>query len=354
MTHILDDASFVTRRDPKGMYRLTCAFPTQCREALGIARAATLSDMAIHSQAAALTGLGGSAAGGDLTKALFEAHGGVPFLVNRDYALPSFIGVGDVVFCASYSGNTEETLSAYASAKRLGARIIGLTSGGKLGEAVARDGHPLITIPGGQPPRTALGYMMIPVVVSCERLSLLPPQDYEDAFAVLDRCIDDWSVDRPFDENEAKQLAAGLHGKLGVIYGLGSWQGYIANRWKGQINENAKNLAIANSFPELNHNEILGWAGAAGQGVAGFSGIILEDGSESAKMKARADATSRLIAELCPMKRAQARGVTLLQKMLSLTLLGDFVSLYLAALNEVDPENIDSINVLKTELSAIS
>ncbi|MFY9233099.1 MAG: bifunctional phosphoglucose/phosphomannose isomerase [Fimbriimonadaceae bacterium] len=351
--HLLDDPSFITRHDPKGMYDLTCRFPEQCREALGIARAALLADIALNAKIVALAGLGGSAAGGDLTKALFEAHAGVAFTVVRDYHVPSFVGVGDLVFCSSYSGNTEETLSAYASAKRGGAKVIALTSGGKLAELASDDGHPVITIPGGQPPRTALGYMMVPIVVACERLSLLPPQGYDAAFDLLDKCVAEWSAEVPLERNEAKQIAKGLHNKVPVLYGLGSWQGYVANRWKGQINENAKNLALCSTFPELNHNEILGWVRAGDQGVAAWSGVILEDGSESAKMKARAEVTSGLLAGICPMVRARAKGESLLEKMLSLTLLGDFVSLYMAALNGVDPENIDWINTLKSELAKV-
>lgn len=353
MAHQLDDSSFVLRLDPKGMYRLTCEFPDQCRKALDIARSASLTDMALQAKAVALAGMGGSAAGGDVARALYEAHAGVAFVVSRDYQVPNYLGVGDVVICSSYSGNTEETLSAYSSAKRLGAKVIALTSGGKLAELARDAGDPLVEIPGGQPPRTALGFMAVPIVVLSERLSLFPPQDYESAFALLEECVAECRVETPFESNPAKQLAAAIHGKMPVLYGLGSWQGYVANRWKGQINENAKNLALASSFPELNHNEILGWVKAAEQGVASWVGIILEDGSETPKMRARAAVTSELLAGVCEFHRARARGETLLAKMLTLTLLGDFVSLYLAALNGVDPENIDWINHLKAKLANV-
>lgn len=352
MAHDLDDLSFVTRLDPKGMYSLTCDFADQCRRAFKIANQVNLPDIQ-YPTVAVLTGLGGSAAGGDFTKALFDVEGKVPFLVNRDYHLPSWVDSRSLVFCASYSGNTEETLSSYADAKRAGAQIVVISSGGKISEMAAADGFPVISIPGGQPPRTALGYMLIPTVVTCMRFDLIPVRPFEEIFAGLDEAIQSWSVNVPFESNPAKQLAEFLHGKLSVIYGLGGWQAIVANRWKGQINENGKNMTFANGFPELNHNEILGWVECQGQGVENWVGLILEDGKESKKMRARADISTQLIGDRGEFRRVGARGDGVFEKMLNLTLLGDFVSLYLAALNGVDPENIDWLNTLKSELAKI-
>lgn len=346
---LLDRSDFVLRNDPKGMFALTVAFPAQCAEALRIASEVTLPPCSPN--CIVLTGLGGSAAGGDFTKALFDEFGIVPFFVNRDYNLPAFVGPEALVFATSYSGNTEETLSAYADAKKKGARIISVTSGGKIGDQALADGAPLIKIPGGQPPRTALGFMLMPVIHACVQLGLLPDQNWAQLTHILEETVE--LCQQPFDSNPAKQMASALHGKLGVLYGLGSWQGIVANRWRGQINENAKNLALFNVFPELNHNEILGWVKASQQGVSDFTGILLHDGTESAKMQKRFEVTANLVQGICPFVSAQPLGVNLLEKMLSLALLGDFVSLYLAALNDVDPENIDSINLLKTELAAI-
>jgi glucose/mannose-6-phosphate isomerase len=354
MAHELDDRSFVTRLDPKGMLRLTEDFPNQCRTALAIAMSAPLPSLDIRPGLVMLTGLGGSAAGGDFTRAIFEAQGTSPFIVNRDYHLPNFVGLSDLVFVASYSGNTEETLSAYADAVKAGAKIICITSGGKLAELAKADGHSIIQIPGGQPPRTALGFMLIPVLVAAERLKLIPKQDFEAAFALVEKLIPTWSVDSPYDQNDCKQLAEALHEKLAVLYGLGSWQAVIANRWKGQINENAKNLAFANGFPELNHNEILGWVRANAQSVQSWVAVILSDGTESDKMKTRAKVTEQLVGPTADFHHIQARGENLLQRMLTLAVFGDFVSLYLAALNGIDPENIDAINTLKSELSKVA
>ena len=349
---LLNDPAYIVRNDPKGMYDLTVAFPSQCQRALEIARASSLPKGNTKPDLVMLTGLGGSAAGGDFVRGLMEAYGTVPFAVNRDYTLPSYVNNATLILATSYSGNTEETLAAYADAKRRGASIVCVTSGGKLAELARQDGFPLILIPGGQPPRTALGFMLMPVVWACEQFGLIPPQDYDALIAHLSSCVSQWSTDVPSESNPTKQLAGALQGKLSVIYGLGGWQALVANRWKGQINENAKNMTFSAAFPELNHNEILGWV-KVNQQASNWHGVLLQDGTESAKMQKRFEVTSRLVQDVCQFTSVTAAGNSLLEKMVSLALYGDFVSLYLAALNDVDPENIDSINILKTELSSV-
>ncbi len=352
MAHILDDRAYVTRLDPKEMYRLTAEFPNQCRRAHSIAQSVQMPS--IEPTCVMLTGLGGSAAGGDFARAIFDAQASIPFTVNRDYHLPNWVQSSTLVIASSYSGNTEETLSAYADARRIGTLRLIVTGGGKLADFADIDQVPLIQIPAGQPPRTALGFMLIPVLHASVATGLLPAQPFGACFDLLDSCVQDWGIETPFEDNPAKQLAAELHGAVSVLYGLGGWQGLVANRWKGQINENAKNMTFANSFPELNHNEILGWANVSSQNVDKWVAVVLEDGHESPKMQARRDVTAGLISSVAKTHRMQARGETLLEKMLSLVLLGDFVSLYLAALNGVDPENIDAINVLKKELASVN
>lgn len=348
----LNNRAAVTALDPKGMLKLTEEFPDQCRKALELSLGLELKPLAQKPNVVILTGLGGSAAGGDYIKALFDAEGDVPFLVNRDYHLPHFVNSTSVVICSSYSGNTEETLSAYEDAKAAGAQIICVTSGGKLKANADRDGYPVYVVPGGQPPRTALGFMLIPGIVAVEALGLLPKHDHKAAFDLLEKCASEWTVDG--SDSTAKELATRLYGKVGIMYGLGGWQFIVANRWKGQINENAKNHIFINVYPELNHNEILGWIRAGEQGIANYVGILLKDGTESAKMNKRAEVTEGLVKDLCTFTHVTAVGANLYEKLLALTFYGDFVSLYLAALNQVDPENIDSINVLKTALADIA
>ncbi len=347
----LDNRLTVTELDPKGMLKLTEDFPRQCREALAIVEAIKFPLLDRRPGSVVVTGMGGSAAGGDFVKALFDQQGAVPMIVNRDYGLPPYLGVGDIVFCCSYSGNTEETLSAYASAKKAGAKVISVTSGGKLKEISEADGFTVITVPGGQPPRTALGYLLIPVIYACQKFRLIHEQDFVGAIDLLESTRCDLTVEAK--GNPAKQLAEKMRGAVPILYGLGSWQGLVANRWRCQINENAKQLAFSNAYPELDHNEVLGWVEANKLGVDKFVGIVLEDGTETAKMKARASISESLIGSNCPFIHIQAQGDTLLKRMLTLAYFGDFVSIYLARLNGVDPENIDWLIQLKEELGRI-
>lgn len=348
----LNDRAVVTELDPKGMLGLIEKFPAQCREAYGIAGQVEPPALERLPAVVALSGMGGSAAGGDFVKALFEAHGACPFVVVRDYHLPNYIGVGDVVFCASYSGNTEETLSVYEEAKRSGARIVAVTSGGKLKELATADGFTVYEVPGGQPPRSALGYMMIPVIVAAVKMKLVGEQPIDEAISLLESCLAKWGPEAA--DNPTKTLAAELHDALPIIYGLGTWQGYIANRWRCQINENAKHLAFTNSYPELNHNEIMGWVGAANQSVGKFAGVVLEDGTESVRMTTRARVTEGLVASNVKFTHVRALGDSLLERMLSLAFFGDFTSYYLARLNNVDPVDIGSIDTLKEELAKVN
>lgn len=349
----LDDLAFVLRHDPAGMYDYTLGFPEQCLLATQIGQSAELQFPTDPIDSVVVTGLGGSAAGGDVTRALFEDAGGVPCIVNRDYGLPAFAGPRTLVFACSYSGNTEETLSAHADATERGSHVVVVTSGGKLAERAQERDQSLFLIPGGQPPRTALGFMLVPVVMAGERLGLLPQQPWNAVIEGLHAVAQDMRCDAPSEKNVAKKVAAHLHGKLPILYGLGTWQAMIAQRWKAQINENAKNMAFANAYPELCHNEILGWVQASAQGVDSWVCILLRDGRESQKMQARARVVSELIAPICPTHEVFAPGESLLERMLTLSFIGDFVSIYLAALNGVDPENIDWINTLKRELAAV-
>jgi glucose/mannose-6-phosphate isomerase len=347
----LDSRADVLKHDPKDMYGLTCAFPAQVSRALEISRQTPLTALASPPRAVVVAGLGGSAAGGDFVRGLFDQQATLPLFVCRDYDLPSWVGEDTVVFASSYSGNTEETLSAYHQAKERGAKVIVVTSGGKIAELAKAAGDPLIIIPGGQPPRTAMGFMLVPVIEACVQLGLLPTQKWDEVLDGLEKIVTDFGVETI--ANQAKDLARFMHGRPVVLYGLGSWQGSVAYRWKGQIGENAKAMAFSHSYPELCHNEILGWGHSDEQSPNGWALVTLRDGRESAKMEARARISARLISDHAENRDVFARGESLLERMLTLALIGDYVSLYLAALYEVDPETIDAINTLKAELADV-
>ncbi|OYT75296.1 MAG: bifunctional phosphoglucose/phosphomannose isomerase [Armatimonadetes bacterium JP3_11] len=352
--HPLDEHGLLAQRDPHGMMTLTLDFPNQCERAMQIASEASLPSLPRAPRQVIVCGMGGSAIGGDYLRALFEEYGDLPVQVIRDYQLPHSVDAQTLVFAVSYSGNTEETLACYHQAHERGAIIFTISSGGELQQRALADGVPHMQVPGGQPPRTALGYLFIPLMRLAERLGLLPDlsQPYTQMLTRLVQTRAALQPDVPFEQNPAKQLAQALHGRIPLIYGSGGARATVALRWKGQINENAKQHAFAYTFPELNHNEILGWVKASEQ-ANNWSVVVLRDPDESAKIRTRIEVTRRLVGERADWHELTAEGASQLERLMHLTYFGDFVSLYLAFLNQVDPENIDYINILKAELAKI-
>lgn len=353
MSSPLDSLDFVVQHDPKGMYGLTADFPDQCRRALEIADGAELPRWSTKPTSVLISGLGGSATGADFAKALADDQGSVSVSVNRDYGVPSWLGSGDLMLAVSYSGNTEETLSAYDAAKSQGAGIVAVTTGGQLAEKAKKDGFPVLLVPGGQPPRTALGYLLIPTLRILESLGVLPEQPLGEAIDGLGSAAKQWQVETAHHDNIAKVLATDLHGSLPLLYGLGGWQSAVAYRWKAQINENAKRMTFTHAYPELCHNELLGWIGAHKQGVATWTTVVLGDGTETLKMKTRAETIAELSGDKSETYWIEQSGPSLIETMLRLTHLGDYVSIYMAALGKEDPEDIGWINLLKDKLSKI-
>lgn len=342
----LDDLDLIAKLDPLHIFELTTAFPNQCAEAIRIGEAFDCSQVRGDFRSVLLAGMGGSAAGGDFLQAVFREDGKVPFFVCRDYRLPAWISPSTLVICSSYSGNTEETLSCFEHARSLGASFLALSSGGKLEEAARAASVPHIGIPRGQPPRTALGYLFLPLLVVSERLGLVPKQPVAGLDSFLKELSGEWGIGLRDEENPAKQLAFKLFDTTPLVYGLGLWQSTVASRWKAQLNENSKMMAFWNAYPEWNHNELMAWTRAEGP----WSAVILESGDESPSMRSRLEYTLDEVGrERCFV--VGSRGATLLEKMLSLSYFGDWVSLYLAVLNEVDPGDIAVMDRLKTYLA---
>lgn len=355
MVQPLDEQGQLTRADPHGMMALTLDFPAQCEKAIRLALERPLPALPRTPRLIVVSGMGGSGIGGDYLRALFESLGSLPVLVVRDYYLPHCVDTHTLLFAVSYSGNTEETLACYNQARERNAMIVALSSGGELQRRAQQEGVPHLLLPSGQPPRTALGYLFLPLVVLCERWELLP--NLESARArTLQRLVqgrDRWGINSPTAQNPAKQLAVALHGKIPLIYGSGDYRAIVATRWKGQLNENAKQHAFANTFPELNHNEILGWVGAKRQ-AENFAVVVLRDPNESLQTRTRVEVTRQLVGDAAAWHEVWAEGESLLERLLSLTYFGDFVSLYLAYLNGVDPYTIDYIDHLKAELAKLA
>ena len=297
-----------------------------------------------------VAGMGGSAIGGALAAAVLGDRASRPIAIARDYGLPAWTTDATTVLCASYSGDTEETLAAYEAAGVIGAQRIVATTGGKLAAAARADGVPVIPLPGMFQPRVAVGYMLV-VALEVAALSGAAESLHSEidvAAAHIESLAAEWGPDSP-DDSLAKQIARGIHGTIPQIAGAGL-SAPIAYRWKTQLNENAKVPAFAAELPELNHNELVGWQGAADLGR--FSAVFLDDSDLHPRVRQRIELTRGLISATAASSfRVEGRGETRTERLVSLVLLGDLVSLYVAVLRGVDPTPVEAIERFKTVLA---
>ncbi|HWI21967.1 MAG TPA: bifunctional phosphoglucose/phosphomannose isomerase [Baekduia sp.] len=296
-----------------------------------------------------VAGMGGSAIGGALARAALGDTASRPILSARGYGLPPWTTPDTTVLISSYSGNTEETLACYEAASALGAKIVVATSGGRLAELARTDGVPVIPVAGGFQPRAAVAYMTVAALAVAAACGAAPGivSEIDVAAEHLEELVSKWGPDGP-DDGEAKRLARVLHGSTVTITGA-DITAPIAYRWKTQINENAKLPAFAHELPEFDHNEIVGWEGATTLGH--FSAVFLEDPDTHPRIGDRVELTAGLIGgDATTVERVSGIGATPFERIFSLVLLGDLVSLYLAVLRGVDPGPVQVIDTLKAEL----
>src|SRR3954471_23994188 len=297
-----------------------------------------------------VAGMGGSAIGGGFARAILGDHASRPLITARAYGLPPWTTPDTTVLCASYSGDTEETLTCYEAAGVIGARRVVVTSGGKLAEQARADGVPVVPVAGGYQPRAAVAYLTIAVLEVAALAGVGPRMNSEIDVAAdhLEELVIEWGPDGA-DGSEPKALARALNGTVPVIAGAGLTTP-IAVRWKTQINENAKSPAYAAELPEMDHNEIEGWTSAGDLGR--FSAVFLDDDDTHPRVKERMALTCRLIKPgAASVHTVRSRGQTTVERVFSLILLGDLVSLYLAVLRGVDPEPVELLHALKSELA---
>jgi glucose/mannose-6-phosphate isomerase len=297
-----------------------------------------------------VSGMGGSAIAGDLIRSHLINDIRIPFQVQRHYRLPGFVGKRTLVVCSSYSGNTEETLSAYDDALAREAKMTVVTTGGKLAAKAKEDGVPLVEVPGGLPPRAALGYSLASLLIIISRLGLCGPKSSEisGAAAALRERLPDYAPSKT--SNEALSLARHIQGTIPVIYAGYDHLDGIARRFKGQICENAKNLAFVNLFPEFNHNEIVGW-NLPERLMENLSAVILGGSGDHPRIAARMEiVSSYLRSRKCKVIRIDRQFEEGLANILLWVQYVDFVSYYLALLNGVDPTPVEPIEYLKEKL----
>ncbi len=349
----LNNTGEIISNDPGKMLESLWNLPEQCEEALAIGRKASIpADYASISNIV-VTGLGGSAIGGDFLRLYAGDKALVPVVINRDYTLPHFIDNKTLIFAVSYSGNTEETISAYSQAREKGARIVVLTNGGKLREMADRDGVPVIVVPAGISPRAATGFLLIPTLTVLEKLGLIGDLSAEikDMTTALRGLREQLKPDLPVEQNLAKQVAKRFYGKIPVIWAAGGNTEVAATRWKGQINENAKAPAYWNLFPELNHNEIVGFEEPA-EMLKNLEIVILRDKNDHPRVQKRMDISREIIAnKVSGITEVWSSGEGRLARLFTLTYIGDFMSVYLATMYGIDPTPVRNIDFLKRKLA---
>lgn len=298
-----------------------------------------------------ILGMGGSAIGGDLLADWASGSIGVPLAICRDYHIPLYAGSESLVIAVSYSGDTEETLSSFIEAVGRGCMVVAVTSGGILRDLCKRMGVPIVELPGGMVPRSAIAYLFFPLIVILEKFGLVSgiERELQEAIEILRRIRDEIVPEVPITRNQSKRLAATLCDSIPVIYGDCHSRG-IALRSRTQINENSKLLALSGFLPEIDHNDVMGWE-APVEYARRFSVVFLRTADDLKEMELRADLTRDLISNKARrVVEVFPEGNTLLAKMLSVMYIVDVASIYLAVLNGVDPLSMKSITALKSQL----
>lgn len=340
--------------DRSGMFDLIKSFPNQAREAVEITSSARIRIHAQGVRSIVLSGLGGSAIGGDLLRSYLSNELKIPFLVNRHYTLPAFVGRDTLVVLSSYSGNTEETIAAHRDALRRKAKLLCISSNGTTERLARQHRSTYIKVPGGLPPRAALGYSFFPLLIALGRMGFVPDKSraIRETLSLLAAKSREYSSLEP-DPNRALQLAARLQGRIGIIYSSTEHFDAVSTRWRGQMAENAKTLTFGHVLPEMNHNEIVGWKVLKEQ-MKEMEVFFLRDRGDHRRVRARMDITRGLLASHTPhTSEIWSEGTSLLTRIFSLVYLGDWVSYYLSILHREDPTPVTAIDTLKTQLGKL-
>ncbi len=348
----LDSPEWTARLDPDGMGDRIEGFAGQLRAGASIA-APVLARLAPHRpRRVVLFGMGGSAIAGDMVRALVDLEGTSPFHVVRHYEPPAWITPEDLLVFSSYSGETEETLTAYKAVRALGARSIVLSTGGSLARLAAADQVPLATLPSGHPPRAALGYSFSTLIQVASHLGLIldGPARIEAAARGVEEVASACRRTVIESRNPAKRLAIRLGGRSIVVIANERTLGPVAMRWKGQLNENAKHMAWASPLPEMNHNEVDGYVHPTGQ-VGRFAAVLLRARADHPRVQARFHwLTAYLKRKGLQVETYQSNDVDAMTRLMTSTAMGDFVSYYLALAHGTDPSALPGVLSLKKAL----
>ena len=320
--------------DASNMLGVLAAFPQQCEEALALG---THIKIKPPINAVVVCGMGGSALGAEMVKSYLNDR--IPFFIVRDYTIPAWLNKNTLVFIVSYSGNTEETLSCYAEARKRQCTIVCISSNGKLREFATRDSVPVIDIPRGIMPRDSLGYQSIPMLNVLMNSGIIPvSNELNSLVRILQQNV----------REKACELAERMANKIPLIYSSEKMACY-AKIWKAKINENAKVQAFGNVFPEVNHNEMVGFTNTLGD----YYMILIEDEEDHERVKKRMAITKEFMQERgIPVLLLKVTGKNRLARIFSTILLGSFVGYYLALEYQIDPTPITMVEDFKKKMRA--
>jgi glucose/mannose-6-phosphate isomerase len=340
---MLDTGDHIRVFDSRDMLGMTAAMPDHLTDGFRIGSRICIDKTGFKE--VVVCGLGGSAIGGDLVCAWLSGSNETPCSVVRSYSLPAHVGADSLVIVVSYSGNTEETLSMTDSVVGMGASIVAISSGGRLQEIADEQGIPHCLVPSGLVPRATIGYVFGSLAGILDSTGVVEgASDVEGLVPMLKRVRADCGPAAKTAANPAKKLAHELHGTIPVVIGH-DLSVPIARRWANQLNENAKMIAFSDQLPEMNHNSIVGWVGDALS--QGFSMVFLEHDRRDDRMVRRLETTKAMVGDHMRVFSSSAMCDTDLDKMFSLVMMGDYVSLYSAFLRSVDPSTTEPIDALK-------
>ncbi len=340
--------------DSLGMWGATAALPEQMEEAIDRAAEVDLGDLAARGPFSSVVacGMGGSGIAGDVLEALASPRAGVPVQVVKGYRLPAHVGPSALVFALSFSGGTEETLSCMEDARARGAPVVAVSGAGTLADVATAAGWPLVAVPAGIPqPRAGIGALSVPPLVVLERIGLLQGMAglLHDAARVVGESRD--SLVRP--GSTAQELAKRIGRTIPLVHGTPGPTGVAATRWKTQVNENAKSPAFVSFQPELCHNEVAGWGQHGDVTRQAVTAVVLRHPGEHPRVARRFQLVEQLMTEvLADVLDVRTNAVSDVAALYDLVLLGDFVSLHLAAAEGVDPGPVPVLSELKERLTA--
>ncbi len=349
----LDSLDTYARLDPSGLYGRIAALPEQIREAYDAAAALELPPGYTTVERIAVLGMGGSGIGGTLLRALaIDLGSGMPVEVVRGYTLPAFVDSTTLAIASSASGNTEETVALAEQAIEFGAKVVAVTTGGRLLDLARVHDLPALVYEWLGEPRAALGWSFATLLAICGPAGLLPDagRDLPAALDHMRTLVRDAGRDVGEGHSPAKQLARRWHGKLPVIVGADALAP-VAYRWRTQINENAKSWAVALELPEMNHNAPVGY-GAPAALVPLLHVVLLRHAAVHPRVAKRiALATEQMAAAGMSVEVIDVPGATVLEQVLWAVQFGDFASYYLGILNGADPSEVRALDWLKSQMS---